>query len=250
MPSEAEAMTKMPQGRYRLHYAASDHDLTALLRLRAEVFRGDPHAVDQDRFDSQCTHLWLEDQHQGTLVAGCRFQLFTSGDDLANSYAAQYYDLSPLRGQQGGLLELGRFCVAPGQGHPDILRLIWQELTRVIEAGSVKMLFGCTSFNGIQTAGHRDAFALLAARHLGPNDRRPKPKAAEIVNLTEITGGDLSRGLKGLPPLLRSYLTLGGWVSDHAVLDRDLNTIHVFTALEVAMVPANRAVWLRGDSAR
>ena len=34
---------------------------------------------------------------------------------------------------------------------------------------------------------------------------------------------------KTLPSLLKFYLRLGGKVSDHAVIDRDLNTIHVFT---------------------
>ena len=48
-----------------------------------------------------------------------------------------------------------------------------------------------------------------------------------------------------IPPLLRSYLTLGGWVSDHAVIDRDLDTLHVFTALEIAAIPPARARLLR-----
>ena len=32
-----------------------------------------------------------------------------------------------------------------------------------------------------------------------------------------------------LPPLLKFYLKLGGKVSDHAVIDRELDTLHVFT---------------------
>lgn len=38
---------------------------------------------------------------------------------------------------------------------------------------------------------------------------------------------------------------MGGWVSDHAVVDRDLDTLHVFTGLEVARVSANRARLIR-----
>ena len=51
-----------------------------------------------------------------------------------------------------------------------------------------------------------------------------------------------------MPPLLRSYLTMGGWVSDHAVVDRDLNTLHVFTGLEIASIPAARAKALRASA--
>ena len=47
--------------------------------------------------------------------------------------------------------------------------------------------------------------------------------------------------MRMMPPLLRGYLSLGGWVSDHAVIDPDLKTLHVFTGLEVKRVPSRRA---------
>ena len=43
-----------------------------------------------------------------------------------------------------------------------------------------------------------------------------------------------------MPPLLRGYLTMGARVSDHAVIDRDLGTTHVFAGLPVADMPAPR----------
>ena len=49
-----------------------------------------------------------------------------------------------------------------------------------------------------------------------------------------------------MPPLLRGYLSLGGWVSDHAVIDEDMNTLHVFTGVEMKRVPARMARLLRG----
>ena len=51
---------------------------------------------------------------------------------------------------------------------------------------------------------------------------------------------DMKKARKAMPPLLRTYLLMGGWVSDHAVRDRDLGTLHVFTGLEVGRVPAHR----------
>jgi putative hemolysin len=56
---------------------------------------------------------------------------------------------------------------------------------------------------------------------------------------------DRRAALVALPPLLRTYLAMGGWVSDHAVVDRQLNTLHVFTCVEVDKVPAARAASLR-----
>jgi putative hemolysin len=56
---------------------------------------------------------------------------------------------------------------------------------------------------------------------------------------------DRKTALLGVPPLLRTYLGMGGWVSDHAVIDRALDTLHVFTGVEIARIPPARARALR-----
>ena len=56
---------------------------------------------------------------------------------------------------------------------------------------------------------------------------------------------DTQRGLQGMPSLLRTYLGMGGWVSDHAVIDEALDTLHVFTAVEIDRIPPARARLLR-----
>jgi hypothetical protein len=38
---------------------------------------------------------------------------------------------------------------------------------------------------------------------------------------------------------------MGGWVSDHAVIDPMMNTLHVFTAVPIAAIPEGRARLLR-----
>ena len=48
-----------------------------------------------------------------------------------------------------------------------------------------------------------------------------------------------------MPPLLKTYLMMGGWVSDHAVVDPDLNTMHVFTGVEIKSIPPARKKLLR-----
>ena len=51
-----------------------------------------------------------------------------------------------------------------------------------------------------------------------------------------------------MPPLLRTYLLMGGWASDHAVVDRQLNTMHVFKGVEVGAISAARKRLLRALS--
>jgi hypothetical protein len=38
---------------------------------------------------------------------------------------------------------------------------------------------------------------------------------------------------------------MGGWVSDHAVFDRDLEAMHVFTAVDINAIPQARKCFLR-----
>ena len=51
---------------------------------------------------------------------------------------------------------------------------------------------------------------------------------------------DPRRAMAAMPPLLRTYLMMGGWVSDHAVMDRQLGTMHVFTGVEIRAIPPAR----------
>jgi len=106
------------------------------------------------------------------------------------------------------------------------------------------LLFGCSSFQGSDPDRHRQALALLRG-HLAPTDKRPGRKAREVFDLTTLPAVDARQGLLAMPSLLRTYLAMGGWVSDHAVIDRTLDTLHVFTAVEIDRIPAARARALR-----
>jgi len=150
------------------------------------------------------------------------------------------------------MVEMGRFCIAPGPPDPDILRVAWGALTAYVDQNRVDLLFGCSSFPGVDAKDHAGAFSYLTGRHLAPECWRPGIRAADIVRFDHDAVGDQTDfrlAIKILPPLLRSYLAMGGWVGDHAVIDGDLNTMHVFTGLEIAKIPAARARLLRAISA-
>jgi len=219
-------------------------DWTRILQLRATSFprqRGD----EEDAQDALSSHLVVEGQ--GEVLAYFRVMLFGWGAGLAQGYTARYYDVTPLAGYARPIAEMGRFCLAPGGVHPDVLRLAWGAMARIVDEGQAGLLVGCTSFRGTDWTQHRAALALLAEGYLGPEEHRPGRKAAEVVEFTTLAGpiSDRRTAIAGLPPLLRTYLGMGGWVSDHAVLDRDLDTLHVFTCVEVDKVPTARVASLR-----
>lgn len=237
-------MLPLLKGRLQARLAQSASDLRAAQALRHLCFRGS-EGLDADGFDALSQHILVEDQQDGSLVCCFRLLPLTSGQGINSSYCAQYYDLEALSSYPKPMLEMGRFCIHPDHHDPDILRIAWGALTGLVDLGGVGMLFGCTSFAGVDPAPYADAFAQLQARHLGPSQWLPKSRAPEVTPLTANAALDAKRALQTTPPLLRSYLALGGWVSDHAVIDRDLQTLHVFTGLEIDAIPATRARALR-----
>jgi len=201
---------------------------------------------EEDAQDALSAHLLVEGSDK-TLLAYFRVMIFGWGAGLLQGYAARFYDVGPLSGYARPIAEMGRFCVAPGGVHPDVLRLAWGAMTKAVEEAQAGLLVGCTSFRGADWRTHRAGLALLAEGYVGPVEHRPRRKAAEVVDYPALVGPvtDRRASLAGLPPLLRTYLGMGGWVSDHAVVDRELDTLHVFTCVEVDRVPRARAASLR-----
>lgn len=241
-------MAKIGPYRFRARRAGGAEDVRAAQMLRGRVFRGGA-GVDADPFDEICQHVLIEESATGTPVACFRVQIYRRGADIGRGYAAQFYDLGGLAAYGRPLAELGRFCVDPAWRAPDILRVAWSALTGLIDRAHVGMLFGCTSFVGTDPTPYGGAFAYLAAHHLGPVDLRPGVGAARVVAFPNGGPGGPRPAMGALPPLLRSYLGMGGWVGDHAVIDEDLGTIHVFTALEIDAIPPARARALRSLAA-
>lgn len=229
------------RARYGVRIAQGADDLAACQALRHQCFFNKP-GIDADGYDAACSHVMIAGD--AGLVATFRVMLLPSGTALSGSYAAGVYDLTGLSGYARPVLEIGRFCAARTALDADVLRLAWGALAGVVDARDVGMMIGCSSFRGADPRAHAPALAVLGARHIGPPDLIPGVRASTTVTL----GGpvqDHRAGLAGLPSLLRSYLGLGGWVGDHAVVDTELDTLHVFTAVPVDGIPPSRARALR-----
>ncbi|MDX2484241.1 MAG: GNAT family N-acyltransferase [Pseudodonghicola sp.] len=238
-------MPLLTKGRYRARLAESDGDIAAAQALRTRAFcTAQP---DRDAFDDICSHVLVHEGRSGALVCCFRMLVLDGGSELPRSYSAQFYDLSGLQRFDGRMVEMGRFCIDPVWHDPDILRVAWGAMTRFVDENEIAMLFGCSSFAGIETAQYLDAFAMLKYRHLGPKRWLPRVKAPDVFRFAARLRRkpDAKKAMLHMPPLLRSYLLMGGWVSDHAVVDRQMNSLHVFTGLEIGAIPAARKRLLR-----
>ncbi|MEP1585523.1 MAG: GNAT family N-acyltransferase [Tateyamaria sp.] len=236
-------MIGLKKGRYRAHHAQNAQDIAAAQALRARCFGVEQ---DKDAFDHQCTHILISRDSDGALV--CCFRMMPlSGAEISRSYSAQYYALDALAAYRGKMVEMGRFCIDPDLNDPDILRAAWGAMTAYVDDNGVELLFGCSSFAGTETHDYLDAFAMLKARHLAPKRWLPRVKAPHVFRFAARLRRkpDAKKAHLGMPPLLRTYLMMGGWVSDHAVVDARMNTLHVFTGVEIRAIPAARKRVLR-----
>ncbi|MEO1531519.1 MAG: GNAT family N-acyltransferase [Pseudomonadota bacterium] len=246
-------------GKFTARLAEGEDDLRRCQQLRWLTFRAaredgvDGQAaigsrLDADEFDERCWHMMVECARTGQLVCTFRMQEFENGASIERSYAAKFYELSALQAYPGRMLEMGRFCIHPEWRDPNILRVAWTAMNEFVERRAVKLLFGCSSFSGVDDGVYEDAFALLKEKHLAPKRWLPRVKAPKVFRFAKqlrLKKPDLKLAMRRMPPLLRTYLVMGGWVSDHAVVDHDLNTLHVFTGVEVGRVPKNRIARLR-----
>ena len=250
-------MPPTQQTRYCALLAETPDDIRSAQKLRHLCFIADSGAdvtghraegLDADPFDERCTHILIKDTRSDELVCCFRLMALSDGGQIGESYSAQFYELGALADYDAPMVEMGRFCIAPGQGHPDILRVAWGAMARFVDDTGTQLLFGCSSFQGCEAEAYLDAFNVLADRYLAPRRWRPRIKAPSVFQFAErlrLRKPDPKRAALSMPPLLKSYLAMGGWVSDHAVVDRDMGTLHVFTGLEIAKVPPNRARALR-----
>jgi len=233
---------RLKMGQVQIALARNPDDLRAVQRLRAERFRGPAGSSDMDRFDPHCLHVLARKGADGAPVAAARARLLCSPVEFRSCYTAQFYDLDVLAAAPTRALEIGRICVDRRHLHdPDALRALLAGITRIALDTRVGLLIGCASFAAARVEAHAPALAYLGAQHIGPAHLRPAQHGArETVALPRGPAPARGGGLRAMPELLRLYLGLGGWVSDHAVLDRDLDTLHVFTGVEIARIPPRR----------
>lgn len=231
-------MREVQSANYRLRLVRDAEDLRAAQALRHLAFHGAP-GIDADPHDAASTHLIVETP-EGAARATLRVRLFDEGAALRDAYSARFYDLAAFAAQAGAKAEVGRLCLHPAAQEAEVLRLVWAGLARIVGGAGARHLFGCSSLAGAEPARHAAALAHLAAAALGPPSLRPSPRGTAIP-----LAGTVPADPAGLPPLLRFYLSLGGWVSDHAIRDPQLATTIVFTALDLSALSAARARILR-----
>ena len=153
-------------------------------------------------------------------------------------YTQSEYDISPLLDLPGEILELGRSCVDTSYRTRLTMNLLWQTIAAYVFHYDVGVMFGCASLPGTDVATHSAALSYLYHHHLAPPALRPKALPDRYVEMNRVPREqiDVKSALANLPPLIKGYLRLGGFVGDGAVVDHEFNTTDVSIVVKTDLV--------------
>jgi putative hemolysin len=242
-PPPSGAFEELRAGNLGLRLAESEAEVDAAQALRFRVFyeemgaRADSAAAasqrDSDEFDAVADHLVVLDHDLGSgpeaVVGTYRLIRRAGAAKLGRFYSESEYDISPLVGWPGEVMELGRSCVAPPYRTRGTLQLLWRGIAAFVFRHRIDLMFGCASLHGTDLDALAPQLSYLHANHLAPPALRPRALASRHVAMDRlpISRVDMKAALVALPPLVKGYLRLGGFVGDGAVIDQQFNTTDV-----------------------
>lgn len=233
----------------QVRLAANAADIDAAQALRYRIFHEElgasqaphdtSHQRDVDAFDDYCDHLLVIDLERGDAVSPCvvgTYRMLRGAVAKATSgfYSADEFDLGPLLTYPGEIMELGRSCIEAQYRRRGAMQLLWAGIAEYIGRHEVQVMFGCGSLHGTDPAEIRLPLAYLRHYHTAPEHLRPRAVNSRYVAMDTIARDaiDTDRALAELPPLLKGYLRLGGFVGDGAVIDHGFNTVDVCIVVE------------------
>ena len=195
---------------------------------------------DVDQFDNDCDHLLVLDHSRGTgrVVGTYRLIRRDTAARLGGFYSAKEFDISSVVLHAGEVLELGRSCVDPAYRNRSAMQLLWSGIAAYVFHYDVALMFGCASLPGTDPDALSMPLSYLHRYHLAPPALRPRALAERYVEMCRLRPCtiDATQAMAGLPPLIKGYLRLGGFVGDGAVVDEQFNATDVCIVVKTDLV--------------
>ena len=228
--SEIDAVQAL---RYRVFYQemGAEPDLATAASLR-----------DCDAFDDVADHLLVVDHTIGPgpegVVGTYRLIRSEAASRVGRFYSADEYDISPIMNFPGQVLELGRSCVDAAYRNRAAMQLLWRGIAAYVFHYRIDLMFGCASLHGTDPDALAPDLTYLYHNHLAPPAVRPRALPHRYVEMRRMPPSQLDpkRVQSQLPPLIKGYLRLGGFIGDGAVIDHQFNTTDVAVVVKTDLV--------------
>jgi len=258
------AEAEQGSGNLEVRLAVNAAEVDAVQALRYQVFYEEMGAKptpamearrrDFDPLDDYCQHLMVIDRTRITdkdigVVGTYRLITRAAADRFGSFYSASEYDISSLLDYPGEILELGRSCIHADYRTGTVMQILWRGLAGFIFEHDISLLFGCASLPGTDPQALALPLSYLYYQHLAPPGLRAKALPERYVDMRLLPQEafdpqtafstiklDPRSGANSLPPLLKGYLRVGGYVGDGAVVDEQFNTTDVFIVVKTDLI--------------
>lgn len=251
-PDPDAAFPAIVSGDLEVRIARDAEEIDASQALRYRVFYeeraakpiGEMAALrrDFDSFDPIADHLLVLNHAKGEgaeAVVGTYRLIRRSRLPAGRSfYTAGEYDISKIMAFPGEIMELGRSCVDVDHRNRPTMQLLWRGIAAYVFRHEITLMFGCASLPGTDPDLVGKDLSYLYHHHLAPESLRVRALDDLYVDMNRIPAEqiDAKRSLAGLPPLVKGYLRLGGFVGDGAVVDPQFNTTDVCVIVQTSAV--------------
>ena len=251
-PAEPVSVVDVRSGALQVRLAETVADIDAAQALRYRVFyegmgaKPTPEMAhlkrDFDSFDRVCDHLLVVDHARGSgaqaVVGTYRLIRRAAAERHGGFYSAAEYDVGKIVAYPGEILELGRSCVDASARNRPTMQLLWRGIASYVFHYDIALMFGCASLPGIDPEALSVPLSYLHHHHLAPPALRPRAVAGRYIDMRRLDPGalDPGRALNELPPLIKGYLRLGGFIGDGAVIDHQFNTTDVCVVVKTDLV--------------
>lgn len=229
-PEEIDAAQAL---RYRVFYEEMSARPSDEMRARQRDF---------DDYDAYWDHLLVIDNDRPhpyeSVVGTYRLNRRSVAVNNGGFYTASEYDISDLMTIDGEIMELGRSCVDAEFRNRATMTLLWRGIAAYVFHYDIDLMFGCASMAGVDPDALSLPLSYLFHRHLAPKGMRPRALPDLYTSMDRIPADALDdrAARRELPPLLKGYLRLGGFVGDGAVIDPQFQTTDVCILVKTDLV--------------
>ena len=251
-PTSSAEIVKVVAGDFEVRLAENAAEIDAAQALRYRVFyeemkaRPTPDVAarrrDFDAFDQVCDHLLVLDRRRGDgpggIVGTYRLIRRSAAARMGRFYSSAEFDIQPMIDFPGEVLELGRSCIERDARNTATMQMLWRGIALYAFHYNIQVMFGCASLPGTDPSQHGLPLSYLYHHHLAPPEIRVRALASRYVKMDTLAPEDYDarKALARVPPLIKGYLRLGGFVGDGAVIDSEFNTTDVFIIVKTELV--------------
>ncbi|WP_419731201.1 GNAT family N-acetyltransferase [Lichenicola sp.] len=239
-------------GHLGVRIATTDAERDAAQALRYRIFYNEMGAAPDDQarrlqrdidvFDDVADHLLVVDHAIGPgpkgIIGTYRLVQNEAAERIGRFYTSAEYDISTITGFPGRLLELGRSCIDREYRGRAAMQLLWRGIAAYVFLHRIDVMFGCASLPGTDPDRLDNELTYLYHNHLAPPALRLRALPSRHIEMRRIdpSSFDHRRTQQTLPPLIKGYLRLGGFIGDGAVIDHQFNTTDVAVVVKTDLI--------------